>query len=166
MKFAICNETYQEWPFDRTCAHIAACGYEGIEIAPFTLKEDPRDLTEEEAASFGETARNAGLEVVGLHWLLVKPEGLHLTTPDDSVREATVAFVTHLPAIAATDPPLVNFEHDRPDFIGPVQSEDRMTAADHDEPNSQIDFDEAELAEFALPADLLDTAQEESGEDR
>ena len=39
MKFAICNETYQGWEFDRTCAHIAETGYDGVEVAPFTLKE-------------------------------------------------------------------------------------------------------------------------------
>ena len=51
MKFAICNETYQGWDFARTCAHVADTGYDGIEVAPFTLKTDPRELTEKEAAS-------------------------------------------------------------------------------------------------------------------
>lgn len=96
MKFAICNETYQGWTLERTCAHVAGCGYQGLEIAPFTLHEDPRVLTEQDARLAGETVRAAGLEVVGLHWLLVKPEGLHLTTPDEEVRRATAAFVSHL----------------------------------------------------------------------
>ena len=43
MRFAICNETYQGWDFERTCAHIAEVGYDGVEVAPFTLKEDPRE---------------------------------------------------------------------------------------------------------------------------
>ena len=101
MKFAICNETYQGWDFDRTCAHIAQTGYEGVEIAPFTLAEDPRELTEAAAANFGGQAREAGLEVVGLHWLLVKPAWLHLTTPDDLLRKDTVAFASHLARICA-----------------------------------------------------------------
>ena len=96
MKFAICNETYQGWEFDRVCGHIAETGYEGVEIAPFTLNEDPRNLTEAEMVKHGETARSAGLEVVGLHWLLVKPEGMHLTTTDDAVRKATADFGCHL----------------------------------------------------------------------
>ena len=60
MKFAICNETYQGWDFSKTCDHVAETGYRGIEIAPFTLKDDPRELTEEEAARHGEIAKSAG----------------------------------------------------------------------------------------------------------
>jgi sugar phosphate isomerase/epimerase len=96
VKFALCNETYGDWPFERVCADIAACGYDGMEIAPFTLKEDPRTLKTDEAARFARVARGAGLEVVGLHWLLVKPAGLHITTADDDVRRRTGAFLRHL----------------------------------------------------------------------
>ncbi|MAF10754.1 D-tagatose 3-epimerase, partial [Candidatus Poribacteria bacterium] len=34
MKFAICNETYQGWSLEDTCAHAAQVGYEGLELAP------------------------------------------------------------------------------------------------------------------------------------
>jgi sugar phosphate isomerase/epimerase len=96
MKFAICNETYQGWEFGRTCEHIAATGYDGVEIAPFTLKDDPREITESEAQACGERARETGLEVVGLHWLLVKPAWLNLTTPDPLLAKDSVAFGKHL----------------------------------------------------------------------
>jgi sugar phosphate isomerase/epimerase len=101
MKFAICNETYQGWTFPDACKHVAASGYEGIEIAPFTLSDDPRELTEAQAKETGKIAREAGLEVVGLHWLLVKPGGMHLTTPDDAVRRRTVEFAQHLARLCA-----------------------------------------------------------------
>jgi sugar phosphate isomerase/epimerase len=114
MKFAICNETWQQPgaprppqaglradDFARTCDAIAAAGYGGVEIAPFTLIDDPRDLTEADAARCGAIARAAGLEVVGLHWLLVQPPGMHLTTPDDAVRGATTAFACHLARLCA-----------------------------------------------------------------
>ncbi|MBI1368133.1 MAG: TIM barrel protein [Planctomycetes bacterium] len=103
MKFALCNETYQQWPFDRTCDDIAAAGYDAVEIAPFTLREDPGTLRESDAKSAGDTARAAGLQVVGLHWLLVRPKGeaLHLTTDDAAVRQRTVAYAQHLVRLCA-----------------------------------------------------------------
>lgn len=96
MKLAICNETYEGWPLERACEHVAACGYNGLEIAPFTLHSDPSQLTVRDAAAAGATVRSFGLEVVGFHWLLIKPDGLHLTTADDVVRERTVRFAIHL----------------------------------------------------------------------
>ncbi len=95
-RFAICNETYQNWSFEDTCRHIAETGYQGVEIAPFTLKEDPRELNDNDAKRCAKIAADAGLDVVGLHWLLVKPAWLHLTTPDALLRKDTVAFGRHL----------------------------------------------------------------------
>jgi sugar phosphate isomerase/epimerase len=101
MKFGICNETYQGWAFAKVCADAASCGYDGIEIAPFTLAENPVTLSESEAADFGRIARDAGLEVIGLHWLLLKPAGMHLTTPDAAVRSKTVQFAQRLARLCA-----------------------------------------------------------------
>ena len=101
MKFAICNETYQGWELPRVCEHVKSCGYDGLEIAPFTLHQDPSLMTEEEAEAAGEVVRAAGLEVVGLHWLLVKPEGMHITTADPQVRQKTAAFGRHLVRLCA-----------------------------------------------------------------
>ena len=100
MKFAICNETYGDWSIERTCEDVAACGYAGIEIAPYTLDPDPTRLDERRAAEVGRIAREAGLEVAGLHWLLVRPPGLHLTGPDDALRARTVALLRHAARLA------------------------------------------------------------------
>jgi sugar phosphate isomerase/epimerase len=41
--------------------------------------------------------KDAGIECVGLHWLLAPPpKGLHFTTPDASVREKTIAYFNEL----------------------------------------------------------------------
>ena len=37
MKFAICQELFENWDWERQCRFIAEVGYTGIEVAPFTL---------------------------------------------------------------------------------------------------------------------------------
>ncbi|MGO9114785.1 MAG: sugar phosphate isomerase/epimerase family protein [Thermoguttaceae bacterium] len=96
MKFAICNETFQDWPLDRAIAFAAECGYQGIEIAPFTLAARPGDVSQAKREEIRRRARTDGLEVVGLHWLLAKTEGLHLTSPDATVRQRTADYLVDL----------------------------------------------------------------------
>lgn len=77
-------------------ADIAEAGYEGVEFAPFTLASDPRAITIEDAQRLGEQVRSFGLSVVGFHWLLAAPEGMHLTTADSKTRQTTTEFANHL----------------------------------------------------------------------
>jgi len=39
MKYAICNETFENWEHDRICGFVRAAGYQGLELAPFTLAD-------------------------------------------------------------------------------------------------------------------------------
>jgi sugar phosphate isomerase/epimerase len=96
MKFAICNETFGEIPLAQSAKSAAKYGYEGLEIAPFTLASDIRDISLIEASSLGDQVRDCGVEVVGLHWLLAKTEGYHLTSPDESVLRATMDYARRL----------------------------------------------------------------------
>jgi sugar phosphate isomerase/epimerase len=96
MKFAICNETFQDRSFEDQCHIAAEIGYTGLEVAPFTLAEDLRKLTTTDAEALGNTICEHGLSPVGLHWLLAKTEGYHLTSPDESVRSATLDYTRHL----------------------------------------------------------------------
>lgn len=86
LRHAICNEVFQGWPFHEACRRIRAIGYEGIEIAPFTLAEAPASIPVEQRRQFRDIMRSEGLEFVGLHWLMVAPKGLHVTTPDATIR--------------------------------------------------------------------------------
>ena len=95
MKFAICNETFRDHDFAGTCAEAARHGYDGLEVAPFTLG-NPETLTTADAERYGRIVREHGLEMVGFHWLLAKTEGYHLTDPDPAVRERTFAYARHL----------------------------------------------------------------------
>ncbi|GAA5483451.1 sugar phosphate isomerase/epimerase family protein [Haloferula sargassicola] len=96
MRFAICNEIYGEVPLAESARLAAAHGYGGLEIAPFTLGPQPLSLSEKEARALGDQVRDAGVEVVGLHWLLAKTEGYHLTTPDREVLAATTDYARRL----------------------------------------------------------------------
>jgi sugar phosphate isomerase/epimerase len=96
MRYAICNETFGDWPLAKVCDFSAACGYAGIEIAPFTLAGEPVQLSAAQRGDMRRTIARAGLECVGLHWLLAKTEGFHATHPDQSVRDRTVAYLADL----------------------------------------------------------------------
>ncbi|MEX0794753.1 MAG: sugar phosphate isomerase/epimerase family protein [Pirellulaceae bacterium] len=95
-KYAICNETYQDWPLAKAFAHAKNAGYDAIEIAPFTLAETAYDVPPERRAEIRQMAEDTGLTVVGLHWLLAKTEGFYLTTPDMDVRQKTSQYFEEL----------------------------------------------------------------------
>lgn len=84
---AICNEVFQNWPFHEACKAIRAAGYSGIEIAPFTLSQTPAEITSAQRKQYRATISSEGLRFAGLHWLMVAPAGLHVTTPDPELRQ-------------------------------------------------------------------------------
>lgn len=96
MRFGICNELFAPLPFLETCRLAAAVGYQGLEVAPFTLSDDPASITPAERRELRGTAKRYGIELLGLHWLLVKPPGLYITSPDSCVRARTSAFFQSL----------------------------------------------------------------------
>lgn len=96
MNFAICNETFQDWPLAKACDFAAGCGYRGLEVAPFTLAPLATDVGPTQREEVRRTIERAGLECVGLHWLLAKTEGFHVTHPDADVRRRTVAYLEDL----------------------------------------------------------------------
>ncbi len=96
MKFAICNELFQDWPWEKALELTKDSGYSGWEIAPFTLADNIHDLSAERRSEMARQIEQAGIEVVGLHWLLAKTEGYHLTTDDPQVRSKTADYLGQL----------------------------------------------------------------------
>ena len=96
MRFAICQELFEGWDWERQCRSIAELGYTGIELAPFTLAPTITDVSEDRLKSMRECARQHGLTIIGLHWLLAKTTGLHLTASDPQVRSATAEYLVSL----------------------------------------------------------------------
>src|SRR5262249_17792097 len=82
--------------FERQCKVAAQLGYDALEVAPFTLADDPTTLTDAQASAFRRIAEDAGLAISGLHWLLVAPSGLSIVSADAAVRERTTAVLPRL----------------------------------------------------------------------
>jgi sugar phosphate isomerase/epimerase len=95
-KYAMCNETFGGWSFEKAFALVAECGYQGIEIAPFTLANYATEISAKRRTELRQLAERSGLEVVGLHWLLAKTDGFHVTTADADVRRKTTEYIGEL----------------------------------------------------------------------
>jgi sugar phosphate isomerase/epimerase len=96
MRHAICNEVFQGWPFADAAKFVRSVGYEGLEIAPFTLAETPSAITPAQRAEYRHILASEGLQFVGLHWLMVSPKGLHVTTPDQALRDRSWQHIRDL----------------------------------------------------------------------
>ena len=101
MRIALCNEVLAGMPLERQCEYAARLGYDGLEIAPFTLSDAPDKISTAEAARIRAVVEASGLVVTGLHWLLIKPDGLSLTDPDAALRKRTLDVMTRLIGLCA-----------------------------------------------------------------
>jgi sugar phosphate isomerase/epimerase len=96
MRYAICNETFEGWDHARICREAAELGYGGLELAPFTLAPRITDVTPAQRTELRRTAEERGLQIIGLHWLLARTEGFHVTAPDPHVRQRTADYLVEL----------------------------------------------------------------------
>ena len=96
MKFGICNEMFVNRPVREVIEYVATLGFDGVELAPFTLSDDLESYPVSEQKAVARCAADNGIEILGLHWLLASPKGLHMTTPDAAVRGRTQDFFRKL----------------------------------------------------------------------
>jgi sugar phosphate isomerase/epimerase len=107
MRFALCNEMFGDRSVDRDMfSTVRQLGYTGLEIAPFTLDPlakpfDARNIPAERIVEVRDRAEAAGLEIIGLHWLLAKTEGFYLTSPDADTRRHTAEYLSALVELCA-----------------------------------------------------------------
>ena len=101
LKFALCNEVLQPLPFERQCAVAAALGYDALELALFTLADDPMAISDARTTLFRRIAEDSGISISGLHWLLVSPAGLSIVSPDAAVRARSAAVMERLVELCA-----------------------------------------------------------------
>lgn len=90
MRIALCNEVIAPMPFPRQCEYAAKLGYDGLEVAPYTLSEAPHRMGEAQIAVARSAAADCGVAVTGLHYLLMRPAGLSVSSRDATVRRRTV----------------------------------------------------------------------------
>jgi sugar phosphate isomerase/epimerase len=86
-RYSICNELFEKWEFAPTCRAARQLGYTGLEIAPFTLGESVEDVPAARRKELRGIMSSEGIAFAGLHWLLVTPKWLHITTADKATRE-------------------------------------------------------------------------------
>jgi len=96
IRLGICNELFEGWEFDQVCRTVKEIGYEGLEIAPFTLARRITELGSRRRRELATMIEESGLKSIGLHWLLAKTEGFHLTSPEERVRLATGDYLIAL----------------------------------------------------------------------
>jgi len=101
MKVALCNEVLRQMEFAAQCDYAAALGYDGLEVAPFTLGEAPHLMSARDRATLRRAASDSGIAITGLHWLLVTPQGLSLNGPDDALRAKTLEIMRRLVGLCA-----------------------------------------------------------------
>ena len=72
MKLATCSEPWRDVASIEEVFQIAGrIGYDGVEIAPYTLAEHVDDISAGRRKEIVQAAAGAGVEIVGLHWLFV-----------------------------------------------------------------------------------------------
>jgi len=101
MRISLCNEVIAELDFARQCELVAALGYDGLEIAPVTLSDDPTRLSAARIAQLRRAASDAGIAITGLHYLLRAPRGLSITASDTGQRHRTIDVMRALCGLAA-----------------------------------------------------------------
>ena len=77
-------------------AYAAKIGYDAVEIAPFTLANSVVEISKAERNRLRELASKNGIEIAGIHWVLVKPEGLYINHPDRAIRQRTAKYFCEL----------------------------------------------------------------------
>jgi sugar phosphate isomerase/epimerase len=101
LKIGLCNEMFQDWSIEAVLDYVAQLGCDGVEIAPYTLADRLDELSAEQRRAIRRAAERAGVEILGLHWLLVKPEGLSINHPDAAVRARTAECLRALIRLCA-----------------------------------------------------------------
>lgn len=130
-QYAICNETFEGWDWEKVCGLCSRLGYTGLEVAPFTLAPRIGQVDGKTRTQLRRTAEDHGLHLFALHWLLAKTEGFQVTSPDSRIRTETANYLGELARACA------ELGGDRMVFGSPLQ---RKIPDGHNEEQTDILF--------------------------
>jgi D-psicose/D-tagatose/L-ribulose 3-epimerase len=101
MRLSLCNEVLRELDFAGQCVLAKGLGYDGLELAPFTLSDEPQRLPYDRRTELRRIAEDTGLAITGLHWLLLVPSGLSITSDQYGERMRAVEVMRGLIELCA-----------------------------------------------------------------
>ena len=95
-KIAFCQDLFKNKPLEEICKLLLDLGYQGIELAPFCFSDDIRRLERTEILKYRKIIEDYGIQISGMHWLLVSPVGMSITTLDNEIYNNTRDFFKKL----------------------------------------------------------------------
>jgi D-psicose/D-tagatose/L-ribulose 3-epimerase len=101
MLISLCNEVIRELSLLKQFEFARKVGYDGLEIAPFTLGDDAHLLSAGRRAEIRRAAREAGIAITSLHYLMMVPAGLSITSADAGQRARSIDVMRRLCGLAA-----------------------------------------------------------------
>jgi sugar phosphate isomerase/epimerase len=96
MKLGICNEMFEDWSIEKTFESVKNAGYEGLEIAPFTLGTSVYEISQDTIEKIRTLSQSTGIQIIGTHWLISKPPGLSVSSADKELRDKTARYLEKL----------------------------------------------------------------------
>lgn len=96
MKLGMCNELLKHHGIEGAFKHLARLGYDGAEVAPWTISASVMDISDGDAKRVRAAAEAAEIEILGLHWVFGNQSDCHLTHPDAGVRKRTMQYLEHI----------------------------------------------------------------------
>lgn len=94
MKLGICSEIFKDWPLKDMFAFVKDAGYTGLEIAPFTMADSVENISSGTVQEIKELSQKYQVDIIGTHWLLIKPEGLSCSSQDECLRRKTADYLS------------------------------------------------------------------------
>lgn len=90
MQYGMCNEHYNH-PLPETFDHLAALGYDGVEVTPWTFTDSVLSVDESETMTVRNAAAASGLDIIGIPRVFRAADDEHIGSSDPLVRDRTVA---------------------------------------------------------------------------